>query len=196
MDSFKKKSLLWEPIFEKHRNTLIQSAKNNLNPVLLTKISPEDIVQETLKNAYKRLSFFEAKQEIPVIIKLQIILKQTIATIERKYLQTSKRNIFKEINIIDTTTNIPIAVKNAQIADTKAGPFTNIAYQERWELVLKAIQTLSNSDQEILELRIIQSVNNQQCAQILGITEKNASIRFVRAIQRLQKELSKYTQIQ
>ena len=49
-----------------------------------------------------------------------------------------------------------------------------------------ALDDLKPIDREVLTLRHFEDMTNKEVAEILEITEKNASIRYVRAIQRLK----------
>ena len=48
---------------------------------------------------------------------------------------------------------------------------------------------MPESDRAILVLRHFDGMGNAECAAALGIAEKAASIRYVRALERLQKKL-------
>ena len=89
----------WSHCFEKHREGLLQQAAQKLSPVLQRRITAEDVVQETLLNACKRQAFFENRPEIPTFRKLLIVLEQTIAALERRHLQSGKRDIYKEVAV-------------------------------------------------------------------------------------------------
>ena len=84
---------------EQYRQHLLSLAARNLKPVLMKRISPEDIVQETLATACTKDSFFEENKEIPLYFKLRMLLFQTITDIERSHLQAKKRDAFKELEI-------------------------------------------------------------------------------------------------
>lgn len=184
-------SISWAHRFDEYRDDLLRLANSRLSELLSRRVSPEDIVQETLKNACKRSSFFEQKKEIPDIRKLQIILEQTICAMERRYLLSAKRDLYKEVE--PGTSAGPGNFIN-QCIDSMAGPFTMAVRQERLHLIQQAIEGLRKNDREILAMRVFQGRSNQECAAALGVSEKNASIRFVRAVQRLQAKLSEYTQ--
>jgi RNA polymerase sigma-70 factor (ECF subfamily) len=55
----------------------------------------------------------------------------------------------------------------------------------------QAIATMEPIDQEILALRHFEELTNSEVAQVLGIQAKAASIRYVRALKRLQDILSR-----
>ena len=65
---------------------------------------------------------------------------------------------------------------------------------DRYALLQKALGSLSENDRQILELRHFDGMSNSECAEVLHIDPKAASIRHVRALQRLQKQLTEFTE--
>ena len=53
---------------------------------------------------------------------------------------------------------------------------------------------LSETDRQILELRHFDGMGNNECALVLQIEPKAASIRYVRALQKLQAQLLEHTE--
>ena len=177
-----------------HRERLMNLARRNLNPVLARRISPEDVVQETLAAACRKTDFMRSRPDIPVYCKLRKLLFQTIADLERKHLQSRKRDAYREQEIADgRDAGAPGADWN-MFADTVTGPLTQIARQDRYELLRKTMESLSEHDREILELRHFDGMSNAECAEALHLTQKNASIRYVRALERLKKQLIEFTE--
>ena len=57
-------------------------------------------------------------------------------------------------------------------------------------------ESLPEHDRVILELRHFDGMTNAECAEALQLSQKNASIRYVRALERLRKLLMEYTEFQ
>lgn len=184
--------------FEQYRHHLNLLAERNLKPILLKRISPEDVVQETFASACSKESFFQENSDIPVYFKLRLLLFQTIKDIERAHLQSQKRDAFKEIEVHpinggideDTQYTSPFDKFSASIT----GPLTHIAKLDRYAVVKQALGSLSNNDRQILELRHFDEMTNQECADVLHISIKAASIRYVRALEKLQQALKEFTE--
>ena len=77
---------LWAGRFLEYRERLLALARRNLNPFLARRVSPEDVVQDTLSAACGKIDFFENKPEIPVYFKLRIVYYQTVASMEPRQL--------------------------------------------------------------------------------------------------------------
>lgn len=59
----------------------------------------------------------------------------------------------------------------------------------QWTHIVKAMGDLSQADQEIITLRLIDSLSNSETAQFLGCSPPNVSVRLYRALGRLRKML-------
>ena len=186
---------VWANRFLEYREQLLALARRNLNPVLLRRFSPEDVVQDTLSSACSKIDFFENRPDVPVYFKLRTLLFQTIKDLERTNLQAQKRDAYKDLEVAggnDTATQAQLSWN--QFADTMTGPVTQLARGDRYTLLRKALEELSENDRGILEMRHFDGLGNAECAQLLGIEPKAASIRYVRALERLRQKLAEYTE--
>lgn len=192
---------LWADRFLEHQERLLCLAARNLNPVLSRRYSPEDVVQDTLAAACKRVEFFENQPEIPVYFKLRIILLQTVADIERKHLKSKKRDAHREVAVAgagdgggDSDNRSAAQLHWEHFADTITSPLSRLVRAERHELLREAMNSLSESDRQLLMLRHFDGLANAECAEVLGIKPKAASIRYVRAMERLKNILTALTE--
>lgn len=140
--------------------------------------------------AMKRLGYFSANPEVPVYFKLRTILFQTLADIARRNLQSAGRDAYREVEVFDETDNDhPEAPTWSLFAADVTSPASRVDKDERHALLRAALMTLSEDDRRILVLRHFDGLGNSECAAILGLEVKAASIRHVRALERLQKKL-------
>lgn len=176
--------------FTDHRERLLKLAAKNLDPVLARRVSPEDLVQEAFENAAKRHAYFAAHPEVPVYFKLRTVLLQTITDEARRNLLCQKRNAYKEA--------IPPAAALEEgsapggrddLAASVTSPRSVVAREDRYALLRRTVASLPEPDRQILTLRHFDGLSNLDCAAALGIEPKAASIRYVRALRRLQSKL-------
>jgi RNA polymerase sigma-70 factor (ECF subfamily) len=73
------------------------------------------------------------------------------------------------------------------------GPEVQIIRNEEHREVIEAIATLSNTDQEVVRLKIWESLSNWEVGAVLGITDRAVEARYTRAIKRIRKHLKRGT---
>ncbi len=167
-----------------------------LNPVLSRRLSPEDVVQETMVSVSRDKSPFMSNPDLPVYFKLRTALLQTVARLERRHLAAGKRDAYREAEP-KSSNGGESAMPDADLAmfpDTATSPLSRIARQDRHEILHQAMLRLDDNDRAILELRHEEGLGNGECAELLGISEKAASLRHVRALKRLKDILAEYSE--
>ena len=175
--------------FAENRQRLISLAEKRLNPILLKRLSVEDVLSETYANAAKRLGYFAAHDDVPVYYKLRTILLQTIADIVRRNLQAEARDAYREVESAKCKGESEEASPFDSLAADVTSPVSRVDRSERHALLRGAIAALAENDRAIIELRHFDGMGNSECAAALGLTEKAASIRYVRALERLRQKL-------
>lgn len=83
----------------------------------------------------------------------------------------------------------PNAPNWEQFAADATSPVSRVDRDERHHLLRAALATLAPNDRQILVLRHFDALGNGDCAEILGIEPKAASIRYARALERLHRKL-------
>ena len=184
--------------FESFRPKLTALAAKHLNPVLTRRLSPEDVVQEAFAAALMREDFFANEPEVPVYFKLRTILFQTMVDLERRHLAARKRDAYKDVDVPgrDSDDTSAGGLDWDMFAGTITAPNSVLAREDRHALLRQAIGELSENDRQIIILRHFDDMDNADCARVLGIDPKAASIRYVRALERLQAKLVQYTEFQ
>ena len=175
--------------FAEHRQRLSALAKKKLNPILLKRMSEEDVLSEAYINAAKRMDYLAAHDDVPVYYKLRTILLQTICDIERRHLQAQGRDAYREVESVKCKVESEESSPFDNIAADVTSPVSRVDRNERHALLRGAIAALAENDRTILELRHFDGMGNSECAAALGLSEKAASIRYVRALERLQQKL-------
>ena len=184
----------WSEAFHAYRAKLLSLAALRLQDVLKARFSPEDVVSAAYEECLKREDYLAAHPEVPLYNKFCLILSQTLTDIERKNLLAKKRDAYKDIPIAAPPKEAPSETDCSRtdfLAAPNPAPVSQIAQKERNQLLSAALRTLSDTDQQILRLRHFKGLRNEECAEKLGIDPKAASIRYVRALERLHRKLMK-----
>ena len=181
--------------FHGNRERLRHVAQLKINPALLRRLTVDDLLQEVFLAASKRLASLRREDSIPPFVKFRTILLQTITDLERKYLASQKRDVFKEVEMDRPQDDDNAATARWNLlADSVTSPRSRLAQAEKHHLLRKILADMPELDREILELRHFEELSNLECAAILGIEPKAASIRHVRALKRFQEKLSEYSE--
>ena len=187
MDGFSQDNLA--SAFAENRQRLASLAEKRLNPILLKRLSVEDVLSEAYENAAKRLAYFAAHDDVPIYYKLRTILIQTLVDIERRNLKAQGRDAYREVES-----------PKSEVQDKESSPFDNLPADitspasrvdrdERHAILRRALAAMPENDRAILVMRHFDGLGNSECDAALGLTEKAASIRYVRALERLQQKL-------
>lgn len=176
--------------FTENRERLLVLVRRNLKPVLLKRMSYEDVLSTVYENAAKRLAYFSANEDVPIYFKFRTILLQTITDLERWHLAAESRDAYREVESCALKVESPDGdVREMEFAAEVTSPASHLDRDERHRLLRAAIDALPENDRRIIVLRHFDDLGNNECAAILGIEPKAASIRYVRALEKLEKKL-------
>ncbi len=176
---------LWlAELWLEYRERLHRLLVLRMPPILQRRLSVDDLLQETYLACGRRVDFLKAEPEVPMYVKLRLIALQTLTDVERHHLAAAKRDAMKEMSPED---DVAVADAWAHFADTISSPRTHLERLERQAMARRVLSQLSEHDREILELRHFEEMGNAECAAVLGIEQKAASIRYVRALKRFRE---------
>jgi RNA polymerase sigma-70 factor (ECF subfamily) len=165
-----------------HRNYLKRIIDVRLDLQLRGRIDPSDVVQETLVVASRRIGDFLSRRPTSFRVWLRRkALEQLID--QRRHHRRQKRDVGQEISIGDPSS---MAIAVALIGESAS---RQAMRQELLRQVRAAMESLSETDREVLLLRHAEELSNAEAAEVMGIEAKAASARYGRAVLRLSAEL-------
>ena len=177
--------------FTENRERLLALVKKNLKPVLLKRMAYEDVLSSVYENVAKRLPYFSANADVPIYFKFRTVLMQTISDLERRNLVAASRDAYREVGMDALFTEDANGEHlEMQFAADITSPVSHVDRDERHRLLRAAIDALPENDRRIIVLRHFDDLGNGECAAVLGIDPKAASIRYVRALERLHQKLT------
>ena len=113
--------------FAENRTRLLTLIQKRLNPILLKRISHEDVLQEAYSAAAKRIAYFASNPEVPIYFKLRTMLLQTLTDLERRHLQAEGRDAYREVTVADNTDDTePGAFSWDQFAADVTSPISRV----------------------------------------------------------------------
>src|SRR5262249_10787313 len=117
----------------------------------------------------------------------RLIVGQTIIDLHRHHLGAEMRDAYREVAIRDVALSRSTAISMAaRLLDRLASPSQVAMRHELSRQLETAIEGMDPIDREILARRHFEELTNSEVAEVLGIEQKAASIRYVRAVKRLK----------
>jgi RNA polymerase sigma-70 factor (ECF subfamily) len=161
-----------------------------LDPALASRLDASDVVQDVLLEASRRLKDYLRNPAMPFHLWLRHIAKDHIVDAFRKHRRAKRRSLDREQSLVPAALADHSSVEiMGQLLDRDLTPASAAIRRELQRRLEKAIATLDDEDREIILLRVYEQIPNQDVAAFLGLTEAAASMRYLRAVRRLQGEL-------
>lgn len=172
--------------FLEYRDRLERMVDYRLDPRLLGRVDPADVVQEAYIEVARRIDSFLQTPTVSLFVWLRQITWQTLVDVHRRHFG-QKRNAGQEVSLHgrggDESTACPLA---QQLAGSLTSPSQAAMRNERTLLLKNTIAQMDHLDREVLALRHFEQLTNQEVAEVLQITKTAASNRYIRALKRLR----------
>jgi RNA polymerase sigma-70 factor (ECF subfamily) len=177
--------------FSLHRDRLWRMIRFRMDARLASRVDADDVLQEAYLAAAQRLEHFLDKPEASLFLWLRQIAGQTLIDVHRRHIGAKMRDAGREVSLhvrVPQATSISLA---AQLLGRLTSPSQAALRDELAVQLEQALAQMEPIDQEVLALRHFEELSNREVAEVLGIQQKAASIRYVRAITRLKNILEK-----
>lgn len=161
-----------------------------IDPRLRGRLDQDDLLQECYLEAAARTDHFAQKQQedppLGLFLWLRLITLQTLADAHRRHLDAQMRSVKREAGLPLPSGSDTTAMFIGVLAGNSTSPSRAARRNEANEGLREALEKLPEIDREVLVLRHFEELSNSEVAQVLGIQAKAASIRYIRALQRLK----------
>jgi RNA polymerase sigma-70 factor (ECF subfamily) len=173
-------------LLDRHRDSLHRMVECRLNQGVARRVDASDIVQEALLTASRRLADYLQNPGIPFHAWLRQLARDRLADVYRREL-ADKRNVAREQPAAATERSSlnPLA----QISDDELTPATTLLRKEFAQRFQQAVDQLDDDAREIVLMRHVEQLTNSQAAEILGLSEPAAGMRYLRALRQLKSIL-------
>lgn len=183
-------------LFAACRPRLLRVVDFRLDERLRARLDAEDVLQETYLAANSRLGHYATSAYTTPFLWFRALLSQTLIDLYRRHVGAQMRDPDREVSIDALPAPSPQATSTAlaiQLVGNHTSPGEAAARVDMMATVEAAIAQMEPLDQEVLALRHFEELSNAEVATVLGIQQKAASIRYVRALRRLQTILADMT---
>ena len=183
---------MFASIFTIHRSRIWQIIHFRLNEFVRGRIDPDDVVQEVYLAAEQRLDHFVNGDFPSCFLWLRLVIGQTLSKVHRTHLETQGRTVLREVNMVGNNrwAHTSICLTQRFIAHLTS-PSQAAVKVELIDQIRQALESMNEIDREVLALRHFEELSNQGVAIELSIKPKAASIRYIRALERLKSVLEK-----
>jgi RNA polymerase sigma-70 factor (ECF subfamily) len=180
-----------DELFEKCRSYVQLVARTQLETWMRTKIDASDLVQQTLLEAHRGFHEFRGATEGEWLAWLRQILAHNTHDFVRRYKQTAKRHVQREISLDAPLQGLSGSFAAREPADEQMPTPSQVLSQREREIELaNAIAQLSPDHQEVIILRNLQRLPFDEVAQRMERTRPAVQMLWMRAIKRLEQLLS------
>jgi RNA polymerase sigma-70 factor (ECF subfamily) len=177
----------WQALVGRSRQRLRRMVAFRLDQRLQGRVDPSDVLQDAYLEAWRDLRSYLDRPEIPFFLWLRGIAGNKLRELHRHHLGTRMRDPRREVAIRGGAT---AESTTTAMAAELLGDLTRASEQAvRLELKLRlreALNAMDPLDREVLALRHFEHLSPAEAARVLGIKEKAAGMRYVRALRRLK----------
>jgi len=176
--------------FGQERSRLERVVSFRLDPRLLARMDPEDVLQEAYLEAAKRLTNYLSRPEAPFFVWLRGIVLNTLIDMHRRHLGALRRDAGREIPLLhDRASSTAPGSPAAWLTGGLTSPSQAAMRGEMAADVAAALEQLDEIDREALFLRHFEQLSNGEMAAVLGLSSSAASNRYARALVRLREAM-------
>jgi len=174
-------------LLEQHRPRLQRMVRLRLSRRLQGRIDEEDVLQEALVDAARKLPEYLQNPAAPFYLWLRQLALLHLAELHRHHLGTQMRDADREVSIycgaLPEADSVSLA---AHLLGTLTSPSQAAIQAERRLRLQEVLNGMDPLDREVLALRHMEQLSNAETAGVLGLTASGATARHMRALKRLR----------
>jgi RNA polymerase sigma-70 factor (ECF subfamily) len=180
----------WGVELRAHQDRLKRLIAFRLDPRMRGRVDAADVVQDVFLEALEHRDRFVPESADSLFLWLRGIAANKLLELHRRHLGTRMRDATREVGLVpagfadDTSTALA-----AQLVawGTRA---SEAAVRDEIKLRLEqALSQMNPLDREVLALKHFEQLTSREVARVLGIEERAAAKRYLRALQRLREIL-------
>lgn len=172
-------------VLEKCRLYLLSIARGELGSDLQAKGSASDLVQETFLEAQRDFRQFNGSSEAELLRWLRQMLLNNVGTFSRRFRETSKRDLSREVEIKSgSQSGLPWEI----MADGGPSPSSIAIEQERAAELQRALARLSEDHRRVIKLRYEEQRSFEEISQLMNRSPDAVRKLWARAMQSLRQE--------
>jgi RNA polymerase sigma-70 factor (ECF subfamily) len=181
----------WGALLTTHQQRLARMVAFRMDPRLRGRVDAADVVQDAFAEASAHRADYFRAAAAPLFLWLRGVVGNKLLEVHRHHLGTRMRDAKRELPL--DVPRRPDDTSAALCAHLTAGLTRPSVAAVRGEVrtrLAEALDGMDPTDREVLALRHFEQLGNAEAAQVLGIQERAAAKRYLRALGRLREILS------
>src|SRR5688572_4459732 len=177
----------WGALLATHQERLARMVSFRMDARLSGRIDAADIVQDAFIEASSHREDYFRVSEIPLFVWLRAVASNKLLELHRHHLGAQLRDAKREqpLELCPKWDNT-----GASLCAHLTGHLTSASVAAvRGEVksrLAKALDDMNPADREVLAMRHFEQLSNAEAAHVLGIQERAAAKRYLRALERLK----------
>lgn len=181
-------------LLESYRNYLDLLAGTQIDDKLRARISPSDLVQETMLAACRDFAQFRGESERQLLAWLRQILINRLHVFVQQHVLARKRDVRREFSIeqigIALARSTMSLKASAFLADLAPSPSALAMQRENAVVLADHLAEMSAEHREVIELRNLRGLPFDEVAQRMDRTTGAVRMMWMRAIQKLRDSMA------
>jgi len=174
-----------DQLLARHRSFLLSVVELRMDHKMRARMDPSDVVQEAQLEAARRIEDYFGREPMPFHLWLRKTAYQNLLRLRRQHVDADCRSVEREIPLPDNSS----AMLARKILSHEPNPGQEAVEREMARRLRQAVAQLPEIDGEVLLMRTLEGLTNQEVAQVLDIDASAASKRYGRAILKLRQIL-------
>ncbi len=170
-----------EELFQRHRPKLRRMIEVRLDARLLKRLDPSDVVQETLAEGFRQWANYLRERPMPFYGWLRNIAWNRVMDLHRRHIASQRRSIQREDVGNPRLSDQSLERFSRKLLTRSDSPSERLEKKELQNRVRIALESLSESDRDVLLLRHLEQLSVSEVAQILQVPEGTIKSRHYRA---------------
>jgi RNA polymerase sigma-70 factor (ECF subfamily) len=173
-------------LLKRHEPWLTAFTEARIDRRISARADAADVVQETQAEVCSRLDDFLRRRPVSFRAWMLKTAYDRLGKLKRRHIVADRRSVLHEVRL-EEESSLQLADK---LAAPQNAPWERMSREELAQRVRLALGRLSENDREVLLLRHVEGLDNQQIGYLLDLSPKTVSKRHGRALLRLHAELA------
>ena len=178
-------------LLQTYQNYLKLLAQTQLDQKVRGRVSPSDVVQETMLEAHCGFAKFRGDSDGEFFVWLRKILVNNLAQAVERHVLAAKRDVRREVARVRMNASLDRSAMRleAMLADHRPSPESDVSLQEDLVRLANAMTELSADHRDVIVMRHLEGIPFAKIAERMGRTSGAVRMIWLRAIEQLRQIL-------